>query len=309
MAEDRYPDLFIAGVPKAATTTWYQALDQHPDVFMAEDKELRFLDQDLTFDHRVESEETYLAYFEDADHETRLGEASPWYFYSQTAPEAIRDRVEDPRVLVFLRDPVERLYSLHGQMVNSGAETIEDFGEALAAQPDREQGRRLPDLYEPLEGLRYWDIARYAPHVRRYQGVFDDHELTFVRFERFTRDPEGTYREICRFLDVDASVEPQIPASNAHTVLRSQRLRDLLKDPPGPVRELAAKLPGDWPLEARDYLWKLNLKRTERDPMDPEIRRELTDHCRPDVEEVEDLLGWDLSAWKEPSLAPKAARE
>jgi hypothetical protein len=298
MAGHRFPNLFIAGVPKAATTTWYQVLDRHPDVFMSEDKELRFLDQDLTFDNRVRSEEDYLAYFADAGDERRRGEASPWYFYSEEAPRRIRECSEDPRVLVFLRDPVERLYSLHGQMVNAGAENIEDFREALAAQADRKRGRRLPDLFEPREGLHYRDIAHYAPHARRFLSTFDDDELLFVRFETFAERPEELYRRICRFIDVDPDDDAEIPASNSHKVLRSQRVRDFLKDPPAPIQALATRVPGDWPKAARDYLWELNLKRAERDPMPADVRRKLTEHCRRDVEELEDLLGWDLADWK-----------
>lgn len=294
-----HPDVFIAGVPKAATTTWYHALANHPEVYMSDEKELRYLDRDLTFDNRVETEAAYRAHFAGAGDEKRIGEASPWYFYSEVAPREIRQRVDDPRILVFLRDPVERLYSLHGQMVISGAEEIEDFREALAAQDDRKQGRRLPDMLEPREGLYYWDIAHYAPHVRRYQDHFDDHELSFVRFEDFTDDPEATYREVCSFLDVDPTVDPQIPASNSHQVPRSRAVRDFLKDPPGPIEALASRLPGDWPAQARDLIWELNLKETNRDPMPEDLRRDLTDHCREDIEEVEDLLGWDLTDWKE----------
>lgn len=305
MPGQRYPNLFIAGVPKAATTTWYVALGRHPDVFMPEEKELRFLDRDLTFDNRVETEEDYLAYFEDAGDVARRGDASPWYFYSREAPKAIRRRVDDPRVLVLLRDPVERLYSLHGQMVMSGAETIEDFGEALDAQEDRKKGRRLPDFFEPREGLYYWDIAHYAPHARRYLDIFEDDELMFVRFEEFTGDPEETYRRICRFLDVDPGVLPEIPSSNSHQVLRSERIRDILKNPPGPIGKLGARLPGEWGRRVRDALWQLNLKKTRRDPMPADVRRRLTEHCREDVEELEGLLGWDLSPWKRlPGEAP-----
>lgn len=301
MSGQAYPNLFIAGVAKAATTTWYKALGLHPDVFMPEEKELRFLDRDLTFDNRIETEEEYLALFEDAGNEARLGDASPWYFHSNVAAQAIRERVEDPRILVFLRDPVERLHSLHGQMVMSGAETITDFRQALEAQQDRKKGKRLPDLLEPREGLYYWDVAHYAESVQRYKEIFDEDEILFVRFEDFTRDPPGTYRKVCRFIDVDPALEPRIPASNAHQVTRSYRVRDILQDPPALVRRVAARLPRGWPERARDIFWELNLKDARRVPMPPDVRLVLTEHCRPDVERLEDLLGWDLSAWKDPA--------
>lgn len=307
MTADRYPNLFIAGVPKAATTTWYTVLDRHPDVFMPDTKEPRFLNTDFTFDYRVETEEDYLAMYEDAGDEHRRGEASPWYLYSDEAAHKIRERVDDPRIVALLRDPVERLYSLHGQFVMTGAESIESFREALAAQESRKRGRRLPLRIEPLEGLYYWDIAHYAPHVRRYQETFEDHELLFIRFEDFTSDPEAIYREICGFIGVDPTVDVEIPNSNPHQSLRSKRFREFVRDPPRAIQRLTGLFPLAWRDQLRKVLKGVNRKKTERDPMPADLRRELTDHCRPDIEELEDLLGWDLTAWKE-IQDPQAAR-
>lgn len=298
MTVEGYPNLFIAGVPKAATTTWHRVLSRHPEVFMPDKKEPRFLNTDFTFDYRVETEEEYLSLFEDAEDEPRRGEASPWYVYSEDAARKIRERVEDPRIIVLLRDPVERLYSLHGQFVMTGAESIESFREALAAQDARKRGERIPLRREPLEGLFYWDIAHYAPHVCRYQETFDDHELKFIRFEDFTRDPEAIYREICEFIDVDPTVDVPIPNSNAHQEIRSKRFREFVRDPPPAVQKVTALFPLAWREELREVLKGVNRKETERDPMPDDLRRELTEHCRPDIEELENLLGWDLTDWK-----------
>lgn len=298
MPGSRYPDLFIAGVAKAATTTWYEVLGRHSDVFMPERKEPRFFDTDFTFDYRVETEEEYLALYEDAGDEHRWGEASPWYIYSEEAAREIRERIDDPRIVVLLRDPVDRLYSLHGQFVMTGAESIESFREALAAEEARKRGERLPLHLEPLEGLYYRDIAHYAPHVRRYLETFEDHELKFIRFEDFTDDPEAVYREICGFIGVDPTVDVEIPNSNSHQVIRSKRFREFVRDPPEPVQRVTALFPLAWRNQLREILKGVNRVHTEREPMPDDLRRELTEHCRPDVEELEDLLGWDLTEWK-----------
>jgi hypothetical protein len=298
MTADRYPNLFIAGVPKAATTTWYTVLDRHPDVYMPDKKEPRFLNTDFTFDFRVETEEEYLSLYEDAGDEHRRGEASPWYVYSEEATRKIRERVDDPRIVVLLRDPVERIYSQHGQFVMTGAENIESFREALAASQARKRGERLPRRVEPREALYYWDVAHYAPHVRRYLDTFEDHELMFIRFEDFTDDPRAVYREICEFIGVDPSIDVEIPNSNAHQEIRSRRFRELVRDPPEPVQTVTALFPLAWRDRLREIFKGVNRKETDRDPLPDDLRRELTEHCRRDVEEVEDLLGWDLTDWK-----------
>lgn len=298
--EDRFPNLFIVGPHKTGTTSWYDALAAHPQVFMSPLKEPEFLNQDHDYTQRpVETEEAYLALFEDADDAKRRGEASPWYFYSEAATTAIRDRSDDPRVIISLRDPVERIYSLHSQRVHAGTEPIGSFEEALAAEPDRKQGKRVPDRANPVLGNFYREIAPYTPHVERYMDAFDENELLVLRFEDAIQDAEATYRKVCRFLDVDDTVDPTFPQSNPNTTVRSHAFRDIVRDPPQIVQRVTALFPIAWRDRAREILLEANSRETERPPMDPELRAELVDELTPDIEALEDLLGWDLSSWKQ----------
>lgn len=299
MTGRRYPNLFIAGVAKGATTTWYETLGQHPEVFMPEVKEPRFMDPDLTYTHAIEDETDYLALYEDAtpQHE-RLGDASPWYLYSKVAPQRILDRVDDPKVLISLRHPVDRLYSRHSQGVLTGNESIESFEAALEASQDRKQGKRLPDRMNPREALYYWDVAHYAPHVERWLAAFDADQIRVLRFDDFVEDPQAAYADVCRFLGIDDTFEPEIGRSNPNQEVKSHRFRDLVREPPDAVLSITQHLPVSWRETLRELLKSLNRRQTERDPLDPELRQRLVDHCRPDVERLEEMLGWDLADWK-----------
>jgi hypothetical protein len=108
MTADRYPNLFIAGVPKAATTTWYTVLDRHPDVYMPDKKEPRFLNTDFTFDFRVETEEEYLSLYEDAGDEHRRGGGAPPRLYREEATPKIPQPGDVPPHGALVRDPRER---------------------------------------------------------------------------------------------------------------------------------------------------------------------------------------------------------
>lgn len=295
----RWPNLFIVGPHKTGTTTWWEVLDQHPEVFMPVIKEPHWLDQDHRYTTRpVESEEAYLDLYADAGDTVRLGDASPWYFYSPAATEAIRKKVENPRVLIMLRDPVKRLHSLHSNRVRGLREPIEVFEDALAAEPERKQGRNLPERLVPERACYYRDNLAYTPHVQRYLDTFDDHELKILHFETYVQDLPATYRSLCDWMGVDPTFEVTFKRANPNAEARSRAVTRFLRDPPAAVKATTQLFPFDWRVRARRRLKQLNRDPVEREPLDPGTRSELIEHCIDDIEALEDLLGWELSAWK-----------
>src|SRR5882672_7839349 len=125
------PNLFIVGAPRCGTTSMYDYLKQHPDVFMPEVKEPHFLGTDLTSSRFIRDEGKYQALFATAKNEKRIGEASVWQLYSKIAAYEIKEYSPTARVIIMLRNPVDMMYSLYGQHIFSGDEEISDFEEAL----------------------------------------------------------------------------------------------------------------------------------------------------------------------------------
>jgi len=155
------PDFFIPGAPKSGTSSMYEYLRQHPEIYFPSLKEPRYFatDQDSGFDRDgpffVRELEDYLALYRGVRGEKRIGDASVQYLSSRAAPERIREFSPDARFIVLVRNPVDIAYSLHGQRLAGGGEDIEDFEEALAAEPDRRAGRRLPSVPFHIQGLLY----------------------------------------------------------------------------------------------------------------------------------------------------------
>ena len=138
------PNFFIVGAPKCGTTALYAYLAQHPDVFMSDPKEPHYFGSDLDFRYRRRpSDQQYRSYFAGAGDRRRIGEGSVWYLYSECAADEIGQAVPDARIIVMLRDPVEMIPSLHSQFVYNGHEDLA-LADALAAEEDRAQGRRIP---------------------------------------------------------------------------------------------------------------------------------------------------------------------
>src|SRR5688572_20545105 len=104
----RKPNLFLVGAPRCGTTALYTYLKAHPDVFMSPIKELHYFSTDLfqpAPQAIIRNEGDYMAMFAGAEGQRWVGEASPYYIYSATAPAAIKAFSPDARLVVTLRNP------------------------------------------------------------------------------------------------------------------------------------------------------------------------------------------------------------
>src|SRR6185295_7304644 len=120
----------------------------------------------------IREEDLYLELFAGAGDCLRVGEASVWYLLSRQAPFEIRAFSPDAKIIILLRDPVQMAYSLHSLYTRSGNEDLPLFEDALAAEAERREGRRIPPgAYFP-EGLIYTDVVRHAAKVERYLETF-----------------------------------------------------------------------------------------------------------------------------------------
>src|SRR4249920_1791560 len=125
----RRPNLFIVGAPKCGTTSLHQYLSQHPQVFMSRLKEPHYFARDI--ENRstwcARSFEEYLRHFEDARDHVIVGESSTWYLYSHVAAQAIKECIHDVFIIAMIRNPIDAMYSLHGQFLWTGNEDILSF--------------------------------------------------------------------------------------------------------------------------------------------------------------------------------------
>jgi len=292
------PDLFIVGAFKAGTTALYEYLRAHPQVFMSVPKEPMYFGADLTPRYRRMTDHEYLALFRDARPDQRAGEASPWYLYSSSAAAEIKAFEPGARVVIMLRNPVDVMYSQHSQLVFNQREDLADFGAALDAEPDRIAGQRLPaDAIRP-EALFYRRSVRFPEQIRRYLEVFGRDAVHYVIFDDLVADPAAVYRETLEFLDVDPDFPLDPTVYNPNRSARSGRVQRAIFAPPVALRGLFGRL-RRVPLlhRVRDAMVSANSRPAVRPRMDPALRAALTAEFAPQVAELGELIGRDLSAW------------
>lgn len=307
MSSELRPRLFLVGAPKCGTSAMANYLAQHPEIGLCRVKEPNFFNRDLAL-HRCRSEAEYLALFPVGERTRLLAEASVLYLCSREAPAAIRSFAPEARILVMLRNPVDAMHAWHSQMVFTGNEPIGDFPEALRAEPERRQGRRLPAVGiggRCPEILCYRDLFRYADQIRRYLDTFGADRVLILAYEEFQRDPLAAYASVVASVDVDPSFVPDVEVVNPHKVRRSPRLHRILKRTlAAPARRLLSP--------ERRLAWIATIDRwssrsVRRAEIPAELYRELQAEFLPDVTRLSDLLGVDFSHWCKSPPAPANA--
>ncbi|WP_457205709.1 sulfotransferase domain-containing protein [Nocardioides sp. P5_C9_2] len=273
----RLPNFLYVGPDKAGSSWLHEILLGHPDVYLTPAKDLyyfdRYYDRGLAW---------YAAQFRDARDEAVVGEVCQDYLFHPDAADRINETLGPVRIMVSLRDPVERAWSSYLYMRKHGIGP-DTFGEALRSRP------------ELLEHGRYaTGLDRFLVHLPRemvHVALFDD----------LAADPQGFLDGVTDFLDVDRlplaskDLEARLPAARA----RSVRLASVARRSADWVREHdGARLVGAVkrsPLVHRTLYRPIDRATVRPDPSDvTTVRNALA----PEIASLERTLGLRLGeAW------------
>jgi hypothetical protein len=301
MHAHKKPDFFIVGAPKCGTTSMYEWLRQHPDVFMPDEKEPKYFAQDLYKKAKknqsshlfpVTSKEDYLDLFADAKDAQSIGEASTYYLYSETAPQAIKEFNPDAKIIIMLRDPVEQIISSYNFSVQKGHESANSLEEALQLETKRRENppaKRFPKSY------LYQEKASFSDHIDRFRNHFPDEQIKVMLLDDLKDNPEETYHTVLNFLGVKQSgFTPKFNQENTSGTPRFRWINKALKHPDSPVRKLADVIPKSVATKIRDDLNRFLLD--EKDSgVSEATRSKLKKQFKPEVEKLEKLTNRDLA--------------
>jgi hypothetical protein len=305
----RLPDFLLVGAPKCGTTSMAGYLARHPEVYLSPIKEPKFFTaQVVPFPLRgpgdsfvenftVKTFDEYQRLFKRVGNQKAVGEASVdnLYFHRQVIP-LIKRYLGDVRIIIVLRNPVDRAFSAYKNMLRDGRET-RSFEAAL----DREEGRTRRG-YEYL--WRYTDTGFYHEPVKAYLKHF--RRVKILILEHFTKGSLEPFQRICEFLGVDPSFKPKrqmmFNVSGKPKTWWGQRPFN-----PTGFKGKAYKFLAmngfniDTLMQWVEPLRGLNL---EPITMLPETRRRLHRMYAGDIEKLQNLLKTDLSHWLQPANRP-----
>lgn len=266
------PNFLIIGAAKAGTTSLYHYVRQHPDIYMSPVKEPAFYAPGpLSARSRAE----YERLFEAATIQRARGEASPQYLNHEAAPDRIAADLPDVRLIVSLRNPVDRAYSSYLGRLAGGTER----------RPVAEALRR---------GTYYFDSSLYHAPLTRYLTRFGAARVKVLLFDELVADPRATVRQVFDFLDVDrdAAVDTSVK-HGAAAAPRSAAVSSLFWTMTHAVRRRLPEGLRDTGLAGRAQQWLIR----KPDPLPAEIRRQLQADFREDLLRTEALIGRSLAGW------------
>ncbi len=293
------PNLFLVGAPKCGTTSLHAYLSQHPIIHMSDPKEPHHFGRDLVMTQpRILDRKQYEGLFDAGASLPYRGESSVWYLYSKSAAQELHEYNPDARILISLRDPVELMYSLHGQYLRSINETIINFEEALRAETDRRNGKRIPRESHFPAGLLYRHVVDYVPQINRFIRRFDRDQILIVLFEQLTINTHGTFRRILDFLDLPETGTVKFEIHNKAAVPRNMNFRRFLKVHPK-IQKIYGRLPEELRGGIGNAALRLFFKSHDRGVLSPDLRRVLVRELTPEIDRLEELVEQDLSAWKQ----------
>ena len=285
------PSFLIIGAPKSGTTSLHYYMAEHPQVYVSSMvKEARYFAYDSdNADHRakagcafpVTTWEQYVALFTDASGFKAIGESSPQYLGCRVAAQRIATRLPDVKLVVVLRNPVDRTVSAFIQDVrNKQAKLSELSGERLSSS-------------------RWARGSFYRDDLKRYYDLFSREQIKVIRFKDLKSDTNSIVREVYDFLGVDSTFSPDTSIRHNKGGLPSnpaldRMLRSLRNS--GIKRTLKPFLPAS---VRRLYTSLLENNLVAREVLTADQKRIAIKDFRDDILETEELVGMELSDWFE----------
>jgi len=291
MSAGRVANLIIAGVPKAGTSSLFAYLAQHPDICGSDEKETGYFNYYNPQRHTGPPPpiETYARHFAHCTGERYALEATPTYSYGgKPVVAAIRSVLTEPRVILILRDPVDRLWSAYtfqrslGQI--AGVRSFEQYLDVV------EQRRRDGIDPVPGDGLHGLHIGFYADYVDAWLEEFGE-DLRIVFAEDLRRDPRSVVEGLCAWLsiDPDAVASIDLGARNVTRHPRSTRLARLARSLKRRSDRLHVLPPALRERLRRTYL-RVNSGGALSERLDPALRRRVEGIYRDSNQRTAQLL-------------------
>lgn len=212
------PDFLVIGTKRGGTTTLWEALSSHPQVQPMVPVAKHLKSPHYFYRHYDRGPEWYRGHFPTTFSRARhrrihgksvVGEASPMYLFDPRVPARVAELTPEVKIVVTLRDPVQRAVSHWAERIKEGHETL-SFEDALAAEPERLAGEWNRVLAEPnyysraLDWYSYRTRGEYASQLERWFEFIDPARIHVLRAEDLYSDQKVTLQRVFDFLDIDA---------------------------------------------------------------------------------------------------------
>ena len=285
------PNSYIVGTPKSGTTSLFHYLNDHPEVFMCPVKEPNFfsydqiLQQNLYYSEKgIGIKEDYEKLFKEVSIEKAIGEASVSYLFYDKVPARIKASVPDAKIIIILRNPVDRGFSHYLMDKRLGYVDL-SFEDIVYKRVDH-----------PLLALYYQqfiELGFYFEQVKRYLDIFGNEQVRVYINEDLKADITQVVQSLYDFLDVDSGHMPDLGKKyNVYQEPRNTLIRNLYS-----ARTLRRFSRTIVPNRLIDTVKNTLLVRGEKPMLSSSTREHLNELFRMNILQTGDLIDRDLSHW------------
>jgi hypothetical protein len=270
------PNFLIIGVQKAATTWFAKNLGEHPDIFIVDQKEIHFFNR-----HFEKGVDWYAAQFKNWSGQRAIGEATPGYIFYKDIPAKIHTTLGDKvKLILSLRHPVDRAYSAFWMFLSRGIVPADSDFRTLFYQGDHGFLKR----------------GYYFEQLSRYLDYFPRENLLIQIYEEMKQNSQQALLECLTFLDVDSQFLPDTLNEKANKRIGMSMFHYQIWGLRRSMRMLPRSVEKPLSSFGRHFLkWWPSQKKYE--PLAEDLRQELFNEYKSDIEQLENLLDRDLSIW------------
>tara|TARA_B110000483_G_scaffold213751_1_gene263124 strand:- start:857 stop:1726 length:870 start_codon:yes stop_codon:yes gene_type:complete len=286
------PNFMCIGASKSGTTSLYDILKQHSDIFLPSFKEPHFFDIPLVYEHGIS---WYVkTYFSGVKKEKCIGDFTPTYLFDKYAPERILSSLgKNVKFIIILRNPVDRAYSHYLHSKRDLHEHL-SFEDALKKKVDEKNN------YLTYLRTSYVEQGKYADMLQRYFALFSKDNFLILHFEEdFVAAREQTMVKVFKFLnlkeeDIDFNIR-----SNKASKAKFFWLKSLMQKT-GWWRQIIKYIFPSLKIRQiiKNRIQRLNIITFTPPKLSNKERKNILNHyfCK-DIKTVEGLLGREMN-WK-----------
>jgi len=274
MANGRLPHFVIIGAVKGATTWIHNQLQDNPAIYLPA-PEPHFFSQE-----HAQGLDHYRRFFDGARPDQILGEKSADYLAHPDAPARLAAALPEARLVVQLRNPVDRAYSDYKMLFRRGTVT------------------KGPEHYldgRPNDQPRFLEDGLYAQHLRRWLAHFDAEQIKILLFEDVKAAPEASVAIVSDHIGVPRHYSTQVGSDPRND--SSERFLPLpVRTALAPLKEAVRPLRGKAMFERVRGVFA---RQIAYPPLPAALRQRMVDYYARDIADLEELIGRDLSHWRQ----------
>ena len=280
----RDPNLFIIGAAKCGTTSMYNWLRNHPDVFMSPVKEPLYYCTDFEW-RNVKDKEVYDSLFKGANYKHKaVGEASASYYLSDVAIPKIEEKYDEPKYIYMVREQKKIALSLHKELLKTGNEHIDDFEKAWRLSEERRKGKFIGSYCRNKKWLDYKNASLVGERLKWVLQKVPKKRVKVVFLEDIKKEALEEYKKVLNFVGANYDGRDEFPVSNKRAKNKyrivQKAVRTLgdfsrkIKDNVGINRKLGTGI--------LNYIQRMNKSDMSREGISSELESEMTDYYEED---------------------------